>query len=297
MSNTSSQSSTLSETIKLESKRLSGPNCWACNTRQPQICHVVAQQDTQIEVWEKAGLFNFAYKSVANAIPLCPSCHVQFDLAIDPGYIFFPADLHFFINFELEDRERRRLTAESGFPVKRQVPTAKDYKDHQIRNGSISPEDVGGLYRRVFLKNFLHDGMFPSIIPTLTTPKCWHGDPMASLRRAIAALGSPRIYVINPETRSSLEQLRDLYFSDTAERQIQENLQHGQQPTQATRRSQNEATEESVKKRKGKTVEDSQDVDGHGLGFNLEAGDTFILGPTMTANEVIQKYAPVLEIV
>lgn len=236
---------------------------------------------------------------MANTIPLCPSCHVEFDLAIDPGYIFFPTDLQFFINYELADRKRRHLlSAESGLLVKRQVPTAEDYKDHQIQNGSISPEDVGGLYSRVFLKDFLHDGMFPAIIHTLTTPKCWHGNPMASLRRAIAALGSARIYIISSETRSCLEQLRDLYFNDTTEEQIHENLQsHQQQPTQAAKRPQNEATEEGAKKRKRKAAEDSQDIDRSGpsgLDSNLEKGNEFILGPAITANEAIQKYRPVL---
>jgi hypothetical protein len=42
--------------------------------------------------------------SPINAIPLCPLCRTQFDLANDPGFVFFPSDLEFFINFELADR-------------------------------------------------------------------------------------------------------------------------------------------------------------------------------------------------
>lgn len=45
-------------------------------------------------MWEEAGLFNFAYNHSNNAIPLCP-CHRQFNAAIDPGYVFSPADLQF----------------------------------------------------------------------------------------------------------------------------------------------------------------------------------------------------------
>lgn len=47
-----------------------------------------------------------------NAIPLRPTCHCQFDLASDPGFVFIPTDLQYFIQFELEDRQRRRKAVE-----------------------------------------------------------------------------------------------------------------------------------------------------------------------------------------
>lgn len=137
MSTVSSNSSTFSEPTKLETKRLAGRNCWACNTKRPQICHVVAQEDTQTDIWEQAGLFTFSYKSTSNAIPLCASCHGEFDLSIDPGYVFFPTDLKFFIDFEMEDRERPRVAAETGHPIKRQVPTAVEYRTHQQESGMV----------------------------------------------------------------------------------------------------------------------------------------------------------------
>lgn len=109
MSRPSSQtgSSSFSDPTKLEVLRLAGPNCWACNTRDPQFAHVIAQTDTQVggaavlswilklthyhvqkEVWEKCELINFSYSSPANSVPLCPSCHAQFDNSADPGFVF-----------------------------------------------------------------------------------------------------------------------------------------------------------------------------------------------------------------
>lgn len=164
-------------------------------------------------MWEQAGLFqSFTYNQAANAISLCPTCHVEFDLSLDPGYVFFPTDLKFFIEFEIEDRERRRIAAHSGQPIKRRVPTAREYLLHQQKTGVVSSESIGGLYRRVFLRNFLHSGHFPDLVRSLATPKPWHGEPLASIRRVMGALGSPRQYVLDITIRNDLEQLRDLYF-------------------------------------------------------------------------------------
>lgn len=41
-------SSAFSNPTKMEVVRLAGPNCWACNTPDPQFAHVFAQQDTQV---------------------------------------------------------------------------------------------------------------------------------------------------------------------------------------------------------------------------------------------------------
>lgn len=55
---------------------------------------------------------DFPLASLANAIALCGTCHPQFDYALDPGFVFIPTDLDYFIDFELEDRQRRRAAAE-----------------------------------------------------------------------------------------------------------------------------------------------------------------------------------------
>lgn len=43
-----SGSSAFSNPTKLEVLRLAGPNCWVCNTRDPQFVPVIAQTDTQV---------------------------------------------------------------------------------------------------------------------------------------------------------------------------------------------------------------------------------------------------------
>lgn len=43
-----SGSSAFSNPTKLEVLRLAGPNCWVCNTRDPQFANVIAQTDAQV---------------------------------------------------------------------------------------------------------------------------------------------------------------------------------------------------------------------------------------------------------
>ena len=49
---------------------------------------------------------------------LCPLCHENFDNADDPGFVFFPIDIPFFIKWEIRDKERRIM------------PTAQGYMEH-----------------------------------------------------------------------------------------------------------------------------------------------------------------------
>ncbi|KAG5297604.1 hypothetical protein I7I48_06767 [Histoplasma ohiense] len=301
MSRSSSNSSAFSETIKFETKRLSGPNCWACNTCSPHICHVVAQEDIQAELWEQAGLFNFSYKSVENSIPLCPSCHAEFDRFIDPGYVFFPTDISYFIEFELRDRERRRQAAETGSPVQRQVPTASDYKTFQQQNGIISSDTVGGLYRRVFLRNYLLGGLLPDLPRSFATSKFWHGNPMASLRRAMAALGSSRFYVVDARIRQQLTQLFDLYFGDESDTPIDKHLRDiykvdVQPASKRPRDEEDDSAGDQHKRLKGQTILAGMKTGGPtGSGTKFQAREEqFILGPSMTTSEIIQRYASVL---
>ena len=79
----------------------------------------------------------FALASLANAIALCGTCQPQFDCALDPRFVFIPTDLDYFIDFELEDRQRRRAAAEKGVLSDRLVPTAEMYKLHEMTNGEI----------------------------------------------------------------------------------------------------------------------------------------------------------------
>ena len=61
----------------------------------------------QVQIWKEAALFNsdIDFKSTANGIALCAGCHRKFDNAVDPGFVFFPTDLQFFIDFEIIDQD------------------------------------------------------------------------------------------------------------------------------------------------------------------------------------------------
>jgi hypothetical protein len=93
----------------------------------------------QVPLWDELGLIDFPIDSYLNAVPLCPSCHSQFDCSIDPGLVLMPVDLHFFIDFEIDDRERRKKAAEEGLPSKRKAPTSEQYKQHQVANAGKKP--------------------------------------------------------------------------------------------------------------------------------------------------------------
>lgn len=54
----------------------------------------------------------------------------QFDCYSDPGFVFAPVDIDFFIDYEMKDRERRKSAADQGLPQKRAVPTSAEYKKY-----------------------------------------------------------------------------------------------------------------------------------------------------------------------
>lgn len=161
-------------------------------------------------MWAKLGLINFSLTSHENTIPLCPTCHRELDLTLDPGLIIVPTHLEYFIDFELNDRNGR-----AGRLGVRRVPTPDEYR-HYVEGkgeyGTIARYITGGLYTPVFLKHYFFMGRAPEVHDALSYSRPWHGSPMAALRRAFMALGSGRIGMIPPNTKSDLQRLRDLYF-------------------------------------------------------------------------------------
>ncbi|KAL4904775.1 hypothetical protein BDW74DRAFT_21863 [Aspergillus multicolor] len=116
-----------------------------------------------------------------------------------PKVTFYPADLDFFIRFELRGRARRQKLP-STVPSTQRVPTAKQYIQRR------------GLYRRVFFRYNRTDrevGWVPEGTPN---PAPWRGSPIASLRRAMAVLTSPRGGGISPDDHQKLFLLWRLYF-------------------------------------------------------------------------------------
>ncbi|KUL88779.1 hypothetical protein ZTR_03526 [Talaromyces verruculosus] len=217
MSRASSDASgSFAESVKDKNKKLADNRCWACldDTLQPQSCHVIAKEDPVIENWERKGLLTFDLRKECNSIALCTSCHAKLDQAADPGLIFFPEDLEFFIQNAKQDAENPHLP--------RQIPTADEYRRNQLDKGKIVDESIGGLYRCFDLKpkrnpllsgdRELQQRVLEMEQAGIQKPKPWHGAPIASLRRAIAALGSNRIDEIVPEEQiQQLTQLRILY--------------------------------------------------------------------------------------
>ena len=160
----------------------------------------------KIQRLHQRGLITFGLKSLENAIALCTLCRAAFDCYSDPGWVFFPSDLVYFIQFEEEDFERRVEAGRNGERVPRKCPTATTYKAHQA---ALVPADSrGGLYKRVTFRPFLS--------PFLSLPNStmvWHGAPLATIRRAFLCLGSIDAGAMG-EDRTNLLKLQDLYRRD-----------------------------------------------------------------------------------
>lgn len=258
----------------------------------------------QARLWAELGLINFSLVSAMNAIPLCPTCHSQFDLAIDPGFFFVPTDLRYFIQFELKDRERRKRAAEEGTILDRETPAAEEYKAHQVAKGIIPPDAIGGQYLRVFLKSYLHHDELPfDVMAYLSKPKEWHGAPLASLRRAIPILGSGRLKALKSQMRLELQKLRDLYFLDEESSPGNMSVDLGTRQTQPNdqvkKRQLDDITDDKSgspkKQRQGNEERSSRDPGTTRYCPILlkEVLSYWTLGPDVTAEEAVRRYAPV----
>ncbi|KAJ5269165.1 hypothetical protein N7497_010105 [Penicillium chrysogenum] len=148
-----------------------------------------------------------------SCIQLCPTCYTAFACFNDPGWVFLPTDLTFFIRHEIENQQRR---AQADLPSGRNVPTAKDYHDHLASKDLTSAtRRIGGLYRGYYLSDFFRIGPFPiDFLKLPTTPKPWHGHPLATSRRGIGILGRARCYALGRTTIDELTTLGDSFFND-----------------------------------------------------------------------------------
>ncbi|KAG5291647.1 pyruvate dehydrogenase kinase [Histoplasma ohiense] len=306
------KSDAFSAATKLEVKRLAGENCWACGSGPVHICHIIAKEDSQAQLWNEFGLITFPLTSVGNAVPLCPLCRNQFDLVADPGFLFIPTDLQYFIQFELKDRERRRADMEQGVISKREIPTRDIYRAHQVKQGIISADSVGGLYLPIFLKHYFHCNQLPfDVLPYFSRPKQWHGAPLATFRRAFPVLGSARLNALSRQTRLELQQLRDLYF--LTEEEDSPSMVPGSIPTprpqaddKKRKRSPDDDTRDDTGSKKpkptarGDAAREKGDRSGE-AGTHRQCPATlrdssldWVLGPDIPTEEAVRRYAPVL---
>src|SRR2546427_5129986 len=74
------------------------------------------------------GIINFDLRSVENGVALCPTCHQEYGYARDPGWVFFPSDLKYFIQFEEVNYRQRVEEGKQGRSSQRQCPTSKMYR-------------------------------------------------------------------------------------------------------------------------------------------------------------------------
>ncbi|KAB8227225.1 HNH endonuclease signature motif containing protein [Aspergillus alliaceus] len=290
------ESDVFSTATKTEVRRLAGDRCWVCQSTEPQICHVIANEDKQLDVWFEAGLLNFSLLSAANGIPLCATCHTQFDRAHDPGFVFIPTDLQYFIDFELEDRERR--LASNTLP--RQVPTSVMYRDHLMKEKKIPDDTTSGLYRPIFLKEYLLQGIISVEDLGFTKPKQWHGAPIATLRRGILALGSARITSLDKVTVAQLQVLRDLYFRPVEDNSVNVRSSLVQPDIHCQKRRTDDDDDEQPKNKRFKRDSTRTDKPEHMDGNDLDAKQHYlrafeaewVLGPNFTTEQIIHRYAP-----
>lgn len=177
------------------------------------------------------------------------------------------------------------------------------YRDHLLKEKKIPDGATSGLYRPIFLKEYLHPRFSPEELG-LTEPKQWHGAPIATLRRGILALGSARITSLDETTVSQLQTLRDLYFRPTEDNlvTVRSGLAHPDLQGQKRRTDDDDDDDDQQpenKRLKGEStrVDEPEHLDGTYLGAQHHCRRAFVaewvLGPNFTTEEIIDRYAPV----
>lgn len=146
----------------------------------------------------------------------------------------------------------------------------------------------------MFLKPYVCGGESPEALRKVSEHKTWHGNPMASLRRAFAVLGTPRVYILGPEIRRELEQLRYMYFATDLPSPFDSTLCdiYGSSLMATTKRpGETEQNGQVAKKAKPDNVQPATN-NSEMTPLNPQTHRQWVLGPDVTANTVIQLYAP-----
>ncbi|OJJ50078.1 hypothetical protein ASPZODRAFT_128692 [Penicilliopsis zonata CBS 506.65] len=238
----------------------------------------------QIQLWKDLGLVNYQLTSSFNAIALCPNCHCQFDCGLDPGLVFIPTDLAYFLDFEVKDQERRRQAAALGEVLQRQVPSAETYRLHQITQGKVAANAIGGLYQPVVLKTYIMIGSPFDVTQFLQRPRQWHGAPLACLRRGFLILGGGRLGALSREQRLDLQRLRDLYFLSDKEGSVDETRRRAHPQTATAEEEGSEQAERQPKRQ-------DRGLDEHDQG---QQPPFWELGPEVTAEDAIRRFGPLI---
>ncbi|PVH68593.1 hypothetical protein DL98DRAFT_522666 [Cadophora sp. DSE1049] len=214
-----SSTSDFNNNTKTQVREQYNNKCWHCGASPADVCHVIGSRDNTFQDALRDGLIDFQEKhNPQNAIALCGTCHTNFDHVYNPSFFFLPTDLDYFLNYERQDRKRRRrLGCRTGTIPARMCPTAQTYQHHQRRQG-VEGAGLGGLYTRLVINDFLPQ--YPGRAPFKPGPseygatKSWMGSPMASLQRAVLMLRRLNLYGIPREIRDALRQLQDAYSEE-----------------------------------------------------------------------------------
>ncbi|KAL8741660.1 MAG: hypothetical protein Q9184_008359, partial [Pyrenodesmia sp. 2 TL-2023] len=139
-----------------------------------------------------------------NGLPLCPNCHFQYDKPGTPGWVFFPADLKYFIEEEKKDVRRRKQSWREDGQVHCRIPlTAMGYFEDQERKGKLLPGARAGTYLAYVIASFGPEGR--AFMVGYNIKKAWHGDPMAALNKAFRGLTAG--YLVLPTDLITLHRL------------------------------------------------------------------------------------------
>ena len=208
----------------------------------------------------------------------------------DPGWVLFPSDLDYFISYENSDYEMRVSEALKGSRKERSCPTAAQYLYTQRQSGRLPPEAVGGLYRRVFLRR-LHPHISPN---TLLQEKSWFGAPIAALRRAIHATGSFRVSAFDNDDLEKLRSLQKLYARPDPEVQPYGSFTVTE-PIGATAEDENNSPPPKRRRLSNNNPDDpDKKIPNQATEYyHTKAVFNWILGPDMTTNEIVSRYASV----
>ena len=149
------------------------------------------------------GLVDSDISIVENYICLCTACKTSFDDEISPGFTFFPKDLDYFVDYELQDRQRRFHDKD----IPRRVPTSEAYLQHMKDTEQVGQDTEEPPYICYILGKNDTD----KEVEGIKIEKEWHGAPLAAIRRAWMALGTPRDNYIPTTYRRKLFKLLELY--------------------------------------------------------------------------------------
>ncbi|KAF3916064.1 hypothetical protein ABW21_db0206557 [Orbilia brochopaga] len=193
--------------------------CWFCGVRNPfcyNVLYPTSPWDPDMDGMVGLGVLPITFPESGNTISMCRSCHLNFECKF-PAIYAIPTDLGYFISFEHADyKKRSNEFFSTGKWQPRTVPTADEYRQHQVDKGEIGRgnRQQGGLYQRIARTPFLNQQVVDQGVAyefsapgKIGPPKQWHGCPTALIYHAFNLL---QWYSDSWMDRTVAEQLHEL---------------------------------------------------------------------------------------